>query len=43
LRFIGKFRVKPEYLPSLCEANPGFWNEVDRLIEEGYGREKKKD
>jgi uncharacterized protein len=28
------------YALGLCEANPGFWDEVDRLIEAGYNRQE---
>lgn len=37
-----KFRRIFNYAIGMCEANTGFWNEVDRLIEVGYEREKKK-
>ncbi|NIM13212.1 MAG: radical SAM protein [Candidatus Aminicenantes bacterium] len=36
------YRTVFSYALGLCEANPGFWNEVDRLIEVGYRREETK-
>jgi radical SAM protein with 4Fe4S-binding SPASM domain len=36
------YRAIFSYALGLCEANPGFWNEVDRLIEVGFRREEAK-
>jgi len=36
------YRAIFKYALGLCEQNPGFWNEVDRLIEVGYKREEAK-
>jgi uncharacterized protein len=36
------YRAIFSYALALCEANPGLWDEVDRLIEVGYRREEKK-
>jgi uncharacterized protein len=37
-----RYREIFNFALTLCEANPGFWDEVDRLIEMGYLREKNK-
>jgi radical SAM protein with 4Fe4S-binding SPASM domain len=36
------YRAIFSYALALCEANPGLWDEVDRLIEIGYRREEEK-
>ncbi len=37
-----RYREIFNFALALCEANPGFWDEVDRLIEVGYHREEKR-